>query len=96
VSFYVSARDDPVNNSGNILKELVELLENSASSDVPDFLLQEYNDKYNRPAPQRRVPGGRPQYSFGGRDYRNGQFGGKGGKGRGKGNFTRAPRTDYH
>ena len=96
VSFYVSPMDDPVNNSGNILKELVELLENSASSQVPEFLLQEYNDKYNRPAAQRKQGGGRAQYSFGGRDYRNGQFGGKGGKGKGgKGNFNRAPRADF-
>jgi ATP-dependent RNA helicase DDX3X len=95
ISFYVSPRDDPVNHSGNILKELVELLENSATNTVPDFLMEEYNEKYNKPQGGRRAPG---QYSFGGRDFRNGQFGatgrGKGGKG-GRGNFTRAPRADF-
>jgi superfamily II DNA/RNA helicase len=102
IGFYVSARDDPLNNSGNILKELVELLENTAASAVPEFLLEEYNDKYNRQQSARRAPG-RPNYSFGGRDYRNGQFGAdtagkgaKGGKGYGKGyGKARAPRLDY-
>ena len=103
IGFYVSAKDDPVNNSGNILKELVELLENTAASTVPEFLQEEYNDKYNRQTQQTRRMPGRPNYSFGGRDYRNGQFGGAGaptqvtgrGKGKGgKGNYSRAPRLD--
>jgi ATP-dependent RNA helicase DDX3X len=94
VSFYVSPNDDHVNNNGGILKELVELLENSQTNTVPDFLQEEYNDKYNRPTGGRKAGG---QYSFGGRDYRNGQFGaakGKGGKG-GRGGFNRAPKTNY-
>ena len=97
ISMYVSPRDDPVNHNGHILKELVELLENSSTNSVPDFLLEEYNEKYNKPSGGRRAPG---QYSFGGRDFRNGQFGasrgkgGKGGKG-GRGGFTRAPRTEF-
>jgi ATP-dependent RNA helicase DDX3X len=104
VGFYVSARDDPVNNNGNILKELVEVLQGTTASVVPDFLMQEYEEKYNRHS-TRRVPG-KGGYSFGGRDYRNGQFGNqrgshgpKGGKGYGKGNYNRPPRvaqTDFH
>ena len=106
IGFYVSARDDPVNNSGHILKELVELLEGTTASKVPEFLAQEYADKYNRQASQGRQGGkGKGSYSFGGRDYREGQFGanrgpsrgkGFGGKGHGgKGGF-RAPRVDHH
>jgi len=92
ISFYVSSRDDPMGGNSNILKEMVELLQ-QAETEVPQFLLDEYNDKY---APKhnsgyggaRRQPGkGGP--AFGGRDVRAGQFGnnrgGFGGKGKGKG-----------
>jgi superfamily II DNA/RNA helicase len=94
ISMYVSPRDDPVNHNGHILKELVELLQNSNTNSAPDFLLDEYNEKYNKPSGGRRAPG---QYSFGGRDFRNGQFGasrGKGGKG-GRTGFARAPRAEF-
>jgi ATP-dependent RNA helicase DDX3X len=93
ISFYVSPKDDPVNHSGNILKELVEILQNSETNTVPDFLLEEYNEKFNKPMGGGRRPVG--QFSFGGKDYRNGQFGagkGKGAKGS-RGGFQRAPRT---
>lgn len=102
IGFYVSAKEDPSYNSSNILKELVELLEGSTTA-VPDFLAQEYEEKYNRQS-SRRATGGKGGYSFGGRDYRNGQFGnqkgtygGKDGKGFGKGGFSRGPRVNnYH
>ena len=91
VSFYVSPKDDPINHSANILKELVELLEQSEANSAPEFLLEEYNEKFNKPTGGRRPVG---QYSFGGRDYRNGQFGGGKGKGKGsRGGFQRAPKT---
>ncbi len=73
VTFYLSSRDDPMNGNSSILKELVELLQNAGVS-VPDFLVNEYNEKYARPA---KGFGGRPNagFTFGGRDYRQGQYG---------------------
>jgi ATP-dependent RNA helicase DDX3X len=92
ISFYVSPREDPTNNNGVILKELVELLGNSQTNTVPEFLQEEYDEKFNKTTASRRAGN---QYSFGGRDYRNGQFGasrGKGGKGGPRSGYNRGPR----
>ena len=91
IALYVSARDDPMNGNGNILKDLVELLENGAQSTVPDFLMEEYNDKFNPPRGTRFMPG---QFGMGGRDVRNGNYGAQRGKGKGGFNKVNAPRVN--
>jgi hypothetical protein len=77
--------------NSNILKDIVELLQH-AETEVPQFLMDEYNEKYapkqNSYGGARRQPG-KGNFSFGGRDVRAGHFGnargGFGGKGKGKG-----------
>lgn len=73
VTFWVSSRDDPVNGNSNIIKELVELLQ-TAQVDVPEFLTNEYNEKYARSGKgyNQKAQGA---FTFGGRDYRQGQYG---------------------
>jgi ATP-dependent RNA helicase DDX3X len=95
ISFYISSKDDPMGGNSNLLKDLVELLQHG-ETDVPQFLMDEYNDKYapkqTGPAHGKKQPG-RGGFSFGGRDVRAGQFGNArgsfGGKGKGKG-FNRS------
>lgn len=100
IGFYVSSMDDPVGGNENILKELVEVLENTTASEVPDFLAEEFNAKFGRHQQARRGQN-KPGFSFGGRDVRNGVYGARSGKGSGKGGYRggfqqqRAPKTNF-
>ena len=93
IGFYVSSLDDPTGGNSAILKELVEVLEGTTTNTVPAFMSEEYAQKFARQNnAQRRMPGGKGAFGFGGRDIRNGQYGAaRTGKGHGKGG---RPTTD--
>jgi len=76
-SFYVSDRDaggDATASNSGLLKEIVTVLENVGTV-VPQFMLDEVTMKHGRRQPVRGGRGGAGN-RFGGRDARNGNFGG--------------------